>query len=170
MVNLVGVAYVTDITDDVEHDGCKDIRGSSKQQSDILAEAQWSDNGTNPVSQDIYYSQYQLIKRDNSRKEVDSWAHSLTHAHAPNQSPDLGVHDCEFESFESCSFLVGFTGSGFHLDTPDCVVALYGFEEASVVWIFGHEHGGDETASDCRGSLPVTISKFRLKNIDEIKR
>lgn len=40
MINGVRVAYVTDITDDVEYDGCKDIRRSSEQQGDVLAKAQ----------------------------------------------------------------------------------------------------------------------------------
>lgn len=40
MINGVRVAYVTDITNDIEHDSCKNVRGSSEQQSDVLVKAQ----------------------------------------------------------------------------------------------------------------------------------
>ncbi len=95
----------------------------------------------------------------NLREEIDNSAHGLTHTHAPNQSPDLKIEDCQLETAPGSGILMSFTGASLHLKTPDGVVAFDWFEQPGIVWILGHDSSKDNTTANSNDALAEICQK-----------
>lgn len=126
--------YIADVRDGIEDDGGQDERWRSEK------------HGVDSVV---------AKSLDNRRKEVDSRTHSLSHAHAPDESPDLGIKKRLLESAQGRGVLVGLAVSGLLLQAPDGKVALHGLQKTSIVREFGHHEREDHTASNGDNTLTV---------------